>query len=89
MYVPRMNKKLVLLAFLEDKGYDVVFNEGKACLKHFATRQVKQIGVRVTKIYKFEVDTCVALSSKEDISQSRDVAVERKRERAINMKPIP
>eukprot|EP00253_Pinus_taeda_P015796 PITA_15796 len=32
MHVPRLKKNLILVAMLEDKGYDVVFNEGKAFL---------------------------------------------------------
>ena len=30
MHVPGLKKKLVLAAMLEDRGYDVVFNEGKS-----------------------------------------------------------
>ena len=32
MHVPGLKKNLVLVAILEDKGYDVVFSEGKAFL---------------------------------------------------------
>ena len=32
MHVPGLNKNLVSIAMLEDKGYDVVFSEGKAFL---------------------------------------------------------
>ena len=32
----------------------MVFSRGKAYLKHVATGQVKQIGVRVKNIYKLE-----------------------------------
>jgi len=31
-YVPRLNKYLVSIAMLEDKGYDVVFSKGKVFL---------------------------------------------------------
>lgn len=55
MYVPSLKKKLVFVVVLEDRGYDVVFNKGKAYLKHVSTRKVKQIGVRVKNIYKLEV----------------------------------
>lgn len=51
-----MKKNIVFIDVLEDKGYDVVFSRGKAYLKHVATGQVKQIGVRVKNIYKLEVD---------------------------------
>ena len=44
----------------------MVFNKGKYYLKHVATRQVKQIGVRVKNIYTLEVDACIALSNKEE-----------------------
>lgn len=42
----------------------MVFSRGKAYLKHVATGQVKQIGVRIKNLYKLEVDACAALSSK-------------------------
>ena len=32
MHVPGLKKKLVSVAMLEDRGYDVVFSEGKAFL---------------------------------------------------------
>ena len=32
MHVPRLEKKLVSVANLEDRGYDVVFSDGKAFL---------------------------------------------------------
>jgi len=41
MYVPGLKKNLVLVATIEDKGYDVVFNKGKGYLKHYALGQVK------------------------------------------------
>eukprot|EP00253_Pinus_taeda_P004441 PITA_04441 len=73
MYMPRLNKNLIFVVVLEDKQYDVVFSKGKSFLKHVVTRQVKQIGVRVKDLYKLEVDVCVALSSKVEHVQSRDV----------------
>eukprot|EP00253_Pinus_taeda_P012098 PITA_12098 len=36
-YVPALKKNLVLVAMLEDKGYDVIFSKGKAFLRHIAT----------------------------------------------------
>ncbi len=44
-YVPRQKKNLVLVAMLEDKGYDVVFNKGKVLLRHITTGQTKRIGI--------------------------------------------
>lgn len=67
MYVPTMKKTLVLLVVLEDKLYDVMFSKGKAYLKHSALGQVKQI-VRIKNLYKLEVDACVTLSNKANIS---------------------
>jgi len=43
-YVPGLKRNMVLIAMLEDKGYDVVFSKGKVFLRHIITRQVKQIG---------------------------------------------
>ena len=72
-YVPGLKKNLVSVAMLEEKGYDVVFNKGKAFLRHIANEQVKQIRVRVKNLYKLDVEDCVALSSKAEKVQSHDV----------------
>ena len=45
MHVASLKKILVYVAMLEDRGYDVIFSEGKAFLHHKPTRQVKNIGV--------------------------------------------
>ena len=45
MHVPGLKKNLVSVAMLEDKGYDVVFSEGKSFLRHKTTSQTKKIGV--------------------------------------------
>eukprot|EP00253_Pinus_taeda_P008179 PITA_08179 len=37
MHVPRLKKNLILVAMLEDKGYDVFFSEGKAFLRNKTT----------------------------------------------------
>lgn len=55
MYVPRLKKNLIHIAVLEDKGYIVVFSEGKVFLRHVATKKVKEIGYRLKNIYKIEV----------------------------------
>ena len=41
---------------LEDKGYEVVFREGKVFLRHKATGQVKKVGIRAKNLYRLEVD---------------------------------
>lgn len=46
---------MFFVVILEDRGYDVVFSKGKYFLKHVATGQVKDIGVRVKNIYKIEI----------------------------------
>ena len=33
-HVPGLNKNLVSVAMLEDRGYDIVFNNGKYFLRH-------------------------------------------------------
>eukprot|EP00253_Pinus_taeda_P021301 PITA_21301 len=73
-YVPGLKKNLVSVTMLEDKGYDVVFNKGKAFLRHIATGQTKRIRIRVKNLYKLEVDDCVALSSKAELVQSQDIS---------------
>ena len=40
-YVLGLNKNLVSIAMLEDKGYDVVFSKGKVFLRNITMRQVK------------------------------------------------
>ena len=45
MHVPGLKKNLISVAKLEDKGYDVVFSEGKAFLRHKKTGQTKRIGI--------------------------------------------
>ena len=64
MHVPGLKKNLVSVTMLEDIGYDVVFSNGKAYLRHKATGQVKKIGIRVKNLYKMEVYGCVAMMGK-------------------------
>ena len=45
MHVPGLKKKLVSVPILEDRGYDVVFSEGKAFLRPKTTGQTKKIGI--------------------------------------------
>ena len=45
MHVPGLKKNLVSVAMLEDKGYDVVFSDGKYFLRHKTTGQTKRIGI--------------------------------------------
>ena len=45
MHVPGLKKNLISVAMLEDKGYDVVFSEGKAFLHSKATGETWRIGV--------------------------------------------
>ena len=64
MHVPGLKKNLVSVALLEDKGYDVVFSNGKAFLRHKTMGQSKRIGIRVKNIYKLEVVGCAAMMGK-------------------------
>ena len=45
MHVPGLKKNLISVAMLEDKGYDVVFSEGKAFLHSKAIGEIWRIGV--------------------------------------------
>ena len=56
MHVPGLTKNLISVALLEDKGYEVVFSEGKVFLWHKATGQVKKVGIRAKNLYRLEVD---------------------------------
>ena len=64
MHVLGLKKNLVSVAMLEDRGYDVVFNEGKSFLRHKKMGQTKRIGIQVKNLYKLEVDGCVAMMGK-------------------------
>ena len=66
MHVPGLKKNLVSVAMLEDRGYDVFFSEGKAFLRHKATRKSKKIRIHVKNLYKLDVDGCEALMGKVD-----------------------
>ena len=57
---------------LEDKGYDVVFSEGKAFLQHKKMGKTKKIGIWVKNIYKLKVDGWAAMVGKEEEVVSRD-----------------
>ena len=66
MHIPGLKKKLVSVAMLEDRGYDVVFNDGKAFLRHKTMGQVKKIGIQVKNLYKLEVDGYTSMMGKEE-----------------------
>ena len=66
MQVTGLKRNLVSIAMLEDRGYDVVFSEGKVFLRKKSTRQVKKIGVHVKNLYKLDVDGCTTLMGKVD-----------------------
>ena len=72
MHVPGLNNSLVSVAMLEDKGYDVVFSEGKAFLRHKTTGQTKKIGARIKNLYKLEVDGYAAMVGKVEEVVSRN-----------------
>jgi hypothetical protein len=72
MHVPGLKKNLVSVAMLEDIGYDVVFSNGIAYLRHKATGQVKKIGIRVKNLYMLQVDGCGAMIGKAEIVVSQD-----------------
>ena len=64
MHVPGLKKNLVSVAMLEGRGYDVVFSNGKAFLRHKTMGQTKRIGIRIKNLYKLEVDGCAAMMGK-------------------------
>ena len=68
MYVPGMKKNLVSVTMLEDRGYDVVFSDGKVFMRHKTIGQSKRIGIRVKNIYKLEVEGCAKMMGKEEKS---------------------
>jgi hypothetical protein len=72
MHVLGLKKNLVSVAMLEDRGYDVVFRSGKSYLRHKATGQVKNIGIRVNNLYMMEVDGCNSMIGKAKKVVSQD-----------------
>ena len=56
MHVPGLKKKLVSVAMLEDRGYDVVFSEGKVFLRPKTVGKAKKVGIRVKNLYRLDVD---------------------------------
>ena len=64
MHVPGLKKNLISVAMLEDKGYDVVFSEGKAFLRSEAIGETRRIGVQVKNLYQLQVDGCTAMAGK-------------------------
>ena len=72
MHVPGLKKNLVSVAMLEDRGYDVVFSDGKVFLRHKTMGQAKRIGIRVNNLYNLEVDGYTTMMGKTDQVVSRD-----------------
>ena len=72
MHVPGLKKNLISVAMLEDKGYDVVFNEGKAFLRSKTIGETQKIGVRVKNLYQLHVDGCETMACKAEGVVSRD-----------------
>ena len=57
---------------LEDRGYDVVFSDGKAFLRHKTIGKPKRIGIQVKNLYKLEVDGFDAMMGKAKKVVSQD-----------------
>eukprot|EP00253_Pinus_taeda_P022719 PITA_22719 len=72
MHVPGLKKNLISVAMLEDKGYDVVFSEGKAFLRSKTTGETRKIGVGVRNLYQLHVDGCAAMAGKAEGLVSQD-----------------
>ena len=72
MHVPGLKKNLVSVAMLEDRGYDVVFSEGKVFMWHKTIGKAKRIGIQVKNFYKMEVYGCAAMMGKADQVVSQD-----------------
>ena len=57
---------------LEDRGYDVVFCEGKYFLRYKLIGKSNKIGIHVNNLYKLDVYGCAAMMGKADKVVSRD-----------------
>ena len=71
-HVSRLNKNLISVVMLEDKGYDVVFREGKAFLCSKTTGETQKIGVRVRNLYQLHADGCATMACKAEGLVSQD-----------------
>ena len=65
MHVPGLKKKLVSVVMLEDKGYDIVFSDGKAFRKQKTMGQTERTGIQVKNLYKLEVDGWATIMAKQ------------------------
>lgn len=73
MFVVGANKNLISVVVSEDRGYDVIFNNGKTFLRHITMRRVKKIEACVKNLYKFDVEDCATLKTKEEKVEGHDV----------------
>eukprot|EP00253_Pinus_taeda_P020591 PITA_20591 len=64
MHVLGLKKNLISMVMLEDKGYDVVFNKGKAFLHSKTTGETRKIRVRLRNLYQLHVDGCATMEGK-------------------------
>ena len=64
MHVTGLKNNVISVAMLEDKGYDVVFSEGKAFLRSKATGETWRIGFRIKNLHQLQVDGCAAMEGK-------------------------
>eukprot|EP00253_Pinus_taeda_P030443 PITA_30443 len=67
-----LKKNLISVVMLEDKGYDVVFSEGKAFMHSKTTGETRKIGVRVKNLYQLHVDGCSVMACKAEGVVSQD-----------------
>ena len=72
IHVPGLKKNLVSVAMLEDRGYDIVFSNGKAFLWHKTMGQTKRIGIQVKNLYKLDVYGYAAMMGKSEEVVSQD-----------------
>ena len=70
MHVSSLKKFFVSVVMLEDRGYDVVFSEGKYFMWHKTMGQAKMIGIQVKNLYKMYGFT--SMMAKADQVVSRD-----------------
>jgi hypothetical protein len=52
LYVPELKKNLVSVSVLEDKGYEVLFRQGKVFIKPPNSKTTVQLGVRAKTLYR-------------------------------------
>jgi hypothetical protein len=56
LWVPKLRRSVLLVSTIEDKGFDILFQDGKALIKPkgYSSETTVVLGVRERKLYKLK-----------------------------------